>query len=198
MALSNAYKTGPAFKNSFNVDSTGLTQGDAQDDPAIRLSLAAGIIADDVVGSLWGGLALNAAIPQAKNNALGAVIRPATATNANSFCVFNQANHGVISPSSGVPQYMATNGIHFYRIGSGARIPLPISPQVAALADGSTAVDEHTFSWDPVNKRIDIAASDGMAIKLLLVSMTGNMAAEEDSATKNVNWTDAPLGLFQI
>jgi hypothetical protein len=198
MSLSNPYKTGPAFKNSFNVDSTGLTQGDAQDDPAIRLLLTAGIIADDVVGSLWGGLALNASIPQSKNNALGAVIRPATATNCNSFCVFNQANHGVITPNNGVPVYQATNGIHYYRIGSGARIPLPISPEVAALADGTTAIDGHTFAWDPATKRIDVATSGGMAIKLLSVSMSGNMAADEDSTTKNVNWIDAPLGLFQI
>ncbi|VEI69510.1 Uncharacterised protein [Serratia fonticola] len=53
MALENAFKTGPAFKNSFNVESFGLVQGDAQDDPAVRLLLAAGVLADDVVGSMW-------------------------------------------------------------------------------------------------------------------------------------------------
>lgn len=198
MAMGNPFKTGPSFKNSFNIESDGLTQGDAQDDPAIRLTLAAGVVSDAVDGSLWGGMGIIAMIPPSDKKMLGSVIIEATQENCNGFCVFNQAHHGVITPNSGVPQYMAGNGIHFYRLGCGARIPLPVSAAVAALANSNKMETETKFAWDPDKSWIDVAATDGMSIRLLYVSPSGNMAAKQDPTTKDVNWDDAPLGLFLI
>lgn len=197
MALENAYRTGPAFKNSFNVESFGLVQGDAQDDPAVRLLLAAGVLADDVVGSMWGGQGIVEYVPKSAEATLGAVIRQATATLCNGFMVFNQANHGVVTPNNGVPQFMAGNGVHYYRLGTGARIPLPISAAVAALANGTTATTNTQFKWDPVAQVIDVTASNGIAIRLLKVSPKGNMVAVKD-ANGDVNWADKPIGLFSI
>lgn len=198
MALENAFKTGPAFKNSFNVESFGLVQGDAQDDPAVRLLLAAGVLADDVVGSMWGGMGIIESVPKSSEAMLGAVIRQATATSCNGFMVMNQANHGVVTPNNGVPQFMAGNGVHYYRLGTGARIPLPISAAVAALANGTTSTTSTQFKWDPAAQVIDVATTGGISIRLLKVSPAGNMAAVQDATTKDVNWEDKPMGLFSI
>ena len=198
MALENAYRTGPGFKNSFNVESSGLVQGDAQDDPAVRMLLAAGVLADDVVGSMWGGMGIVESIPKSDEATLGAVIRQATGTACNGFMVFNQANHGVVTPNNGVPQFMAGNGVHYYRLGTGARIPLPISAAVAALANGTTSTTSTQFKWDPAAQVIDVATADGISIRLLKVSPAGNMAAVQDATTKDVNWEDKPMGLFSI
>lgn len=198
MALENAYKTGPGFKNGFNVESFGLVQGDAQDDPAIRLLLAAGVLADDVVGSMWGGMGIIEYTPKSSQAMLGAVIRQATAESCNGFMVFNQANHGITTPNNSVPQFMAGNSVHYYRLGSGARIPLPISATVASMANGNTASNRFFFHWDPVAQVIDTSAADtSMSIRLLRVSPSGNMVAVKDT-NGDVNWADKPLGLFSI
>lgn len=197
MALENAYKTGPGFKNSFNVESAGLVQGDAQDDPAIRLLLAAGVLADDVAGSMWGGMGIIESVPKSDEATLGAVIRQATVADCNGFMVFNQANHGVVTPNNGVPQFMAGNGVHYYRLGTGARIPLQISAAVAALANGTTSTTQTKFTWDAKKGVIDIGGEDGMNLRLLKVSPGGNMAAVKNEAG-DVNWEDRPIGLFSI
>lgn len=209
MAMDNPYQTGPAFRHSFNVDASGLTQGDAQDDPAIRLTLCAGVVADDVKGTLWGGMGIIESTPKSEKRALGSVIKPAAGAQCTGFSVFNQALHGVVTPNNGVPQFMAGNGIHFYRLGSGARIPLPVSAAVAALADGKKAVNANKFIWDAAQNCIDIAkagtgaekpatAPEGMSLRLLYISPTGNLVAKQDATSKDVNWDDAPLGLFEI
>ncbi|MFP1463125.1 hypothetical protein ACLB1E_23575 [Escherichia coli] len=41
------------------------------------------------------------------------------------FTVFNQAFHGITTPDNPVPLYLAGGFVHYYRVGSGARIPLP-------------------------------------------------------------------------
>ncbi|MOA36023.1 hypothetical protein D3C78_1575210 [compost metagenome] len=93
---------------------------------------------------------------------------------------------------------MAGNGVHYYRLGTGARIPLPISAAVAALANGTTSTTSTQFKWDPAAQVIDVATADGISIRLLKVSPSGNMAAVQDATTKDVNWEDKPIGLFSI
>ncbi|VFS51424.1 hypothetical protein [Budvicia aquatica] len=89
--------------------------------------------------------------------------------------------------------------MHYYRLGSGARIPLQISAAVAALATDTVAMDANKFAWDPTNNWIDIDNTNGMPLKLLAVSTTGNLAAVQDPTTKSVNWdTTKPVGLFLI
>ncbi|WP_337049966.1 hypothetical protein [Serratia fonticola] len=191
------YKT-TNMQGGFNTESTGFTQGDAQDDPAVRLQLSAGTLNPFATAPIWAGRGIIEIIT--KNNQTGAVIVPATATSCDGFCVSNQAFHGLITPNSQVPQFSPGSSVHYFRLGSNARIPLPISADVELLADGNTSNASKKFVWDPVNYCVDVSANaTGMAIRLLMVSNVNNLAAKYDASSDSVNWvSDRSLGLFLI
>lgn len=195
------WKTQGGFQNSFNVESDGLTQGDAQDDPAVRLQLATGHIDTNFKGSMWGGYGIIEKIPGITTTSTGSIISPATATQINGFTVFNQAYHGVITASSSVPQYTSPGTIHYYRFGSLARIPLPITAAIAGLIN--FPVDEDDFVWD-INKFIIDVASSGstgpkVPIKLLKIVGANNNLTVKKNADGTLVWdTTMPIGLFMI
>ncbi|WP_237929969.1 hypothetical protein [Buttiauxella sp. S19-1] len=197
------FKTQGAFSGLFNVESRGLTQGDAQDDPAIRMQLCSGTLTDDLDAPVWGGLGVVECISTVETNVSGSTIKKATASVCNAFSVFNQAYHGITTASNPVPLYLAGSSIHYYRVGSGARIPLPISANVAALATGNDPVGADGFVWDLVNNCVDVYSSSSSAnpkvnISLLMVSQQGNLTVKKDT-DGNVVWeNDKPCGLFLI
>jgi hypothetical protein len=197
------FKTQGAFTNSFNLESRGLTQGDAQDDPAVRLQLCSGQIDSEQESFLWGGVGVMECVATTETNVAGSLVKEATATVCNAFTVFNQAFHGVTTASNSVPLYVAGGSVHYYRIGSNARIPLPISAEVAALATGSDAVGADGFVWDMENNIIDVysSATSGnpkVNIKLLMVSQQGNLTVKKETDGNMVWATDKPCGLFLI
>ncbi|MGT3245179.1 hypothetical protein ACVSUJ_22105 [Yersinia enterocolitica] len=102
-----------------------------------------------------------------------------------------------------MPLYLAGGSVHYYRIGSGARIPLPISAAVAALADGANAVGAGDFVWDMTNNVVDVSTGSGggnpkINIKLLMVSVGGNLTVKKED-NGNVVWEySKPCGLFLI
>lgn len=138
----------------FNVQSRGMIQGVAMDDPAVRNQLAGGYVAANAV--IWGGMAINEKVPgTTPDPSLGpAIIAAASATGANAFTgfsVFNQAHHMANSPQSPVPlagQYMSVN---FYRFGSLARIPVKCHPSLITL-EGDIITTQ--VSWDFVNQQL--------------------------------------------
>lgn len=152
------FRTQGSFKNGFNVESRGLVQGDAQADPAVRLQLCTGWLPNDLDGAVYGGLPIVENISTPEMNVAGCTIRPAT-SRADGICVFNQAYHGIITAGNNVPQYMAGGTIHYYRFGSLARIPLPISEAVRNLATSGTNDTTQNFVWDPTNMVVDLAAN---------------------------------------
>lgn len=203
----NPFATGAPFLNSYRTESTGFIQGDAQDDPVVKMSLAAGVVASSVTVPLWPGMGIAEHIPTSAANLTGPLVTEATATDLTGFTVVNQAHHGVISSEENVPQYPAGAGVHFYRTGSGARIPLPVSSAVAALANGTTVNNATAFIWDATNRCVDVVPApekegdvvpSGVVMRLLAVSPAGNMVAKRDATTGNVTWTDSPVGLFLI
>lgn len=198
------FKTQGAFAGLFNVESRGLTQGDAQDDPAIRLQLCSGSLDKGVASPVWGGVGVVECIAKSTEDVAGSAIKIATASACNAFTVFNQAHHGITTAGNPVPLYLADGSVHYYRIGSGARIPLPVSAAVAALANsGSEPVGSDGFVWDLTNNVVDVysSASSGnpkVNIKLLMVSQDGNLTVKKESSG-NVVWEDdKPCGLFLI
>ncbi|WP_455872153.1 hypothetical protein [Serratia proteamaculans] len=197
------FKTQGTFTGLFNVESRGLTQGDAQDDPAVRLQLCSGSLPDDLDAPVWGGIGAIECISNVADNVAGSTIKKASASVCNAFTVFNQAHHGITTAGNPVPLYLAGGSVHYYRIGSQARIPLPISAAVAALANGTDPVGADGFVWDMTNNLVDVysSATSGnpkVDIKLLMVSQQGNLTVKK-AASGNVVWeNDKPCGLFLI
>lgn len=137
---------------SFNITSEGYIQGVALDDPASRNYLSGGVLADTETLPMWGGLPIIENVPgvvPGPNAALGGLItRSAAISTWTGFSVFNQAHHMVNSPQSPVPLALSRMGVHFYRIGSNARIPVACSPSLVN-ADGNPISSQ--VSWDFVN-----------------------------------------------
>jgi hypothetical protein len=198
------FKTQGAFSGLFNVESRGLTQGDAQDDPAVRLQLCSGSLDESLDAPVWGGIGVMECISNSTENVAGSAIKKASASVCNAFTVFNQAHHGITTAGNPVPLFLAGGSVHYYRLGSMARIPLPISAAVAALANsGSEPVGSDGFVWDMTNNVIDVYSSGSSGnpkvnIKLLMVSQQGNLTVKKE-AGGNVVWeNDKPCGLFLI
>ena len=200
----------------FNVNSTGFTQGDAQDDPAVKFQLASGVLSVDATVPLWGGVPIAEIIPVAQTgyygdvqpgtDTLGGTVIQATASVApTGISVFNQAFGGITTPQSTAPLYSPGMSVNFYRFGSLARIPLPCDASVVALA-GSSIVE--TVYWDVTNRRLTTTSTSNFVVpcKILRISTSGNKIVSYNSGTGNANWSNtivggssnAPVALVQI
>ncbi|HEO9044224.1 TPA: hypothetical protein QIF36_002391 [Enterobacter kobei] len=194
----NPYRT-YGVDPGFTVETEGFVQGDALPDPAVEQQLCSGELDGGVTSPVYPGVGLIERIT--KGGDQGSILTSVTAgslAQCNAFAVSNRAYHMILSPGNSVPQYMAGGSVHYYRLGSNARIPLPVSPQVALL---SGPVGAQSLCWDPVAMRIDIAAdpNDAIRIRLLEVSDSGSMTVVYNPANKSLSWnTQNPIGIFQI
>lgn len=144
---------------SFRTLSDGFIQGIAEDDPATRWSLATGVLLGTETLPMWGGVAISEFISPplsatTHDTVLGNDIGRATAiANLTGFSVFDQAHNMINTPQSPVPLALANMTVSFYRLGSGARIPVKCNPGLISLRtgliQGSTLV-----SWDYVNQEL--------------------------------------------
>lgn len=189
----------------FNVNSTGFTQGDALDDPAVKFALVGGVLSTAATLPLWGGVPIAETIPTAQQgfyagdtqpgtDTLGSTLIQATAATApTGIAVYNQAFGGITTPQSTAPLFSPGMSVNFYRFGSGARIPLPCDSSVVALA-GSSIVE--TVYWDVVNYRLTTTATSNFAVpcKILRISTTGNKIVSYSSGTGNANWSNTIVG----
>lgn len=137
---------------SFSVQSDGLYQGVASDDPAARFALSAGVLSNAEVLPMWGGVGIYENIPTNGTNALGTTVGRATGiANLNGFSVFNQAHNGVATAQSPVPTYAGNMSVSFYRFGSGIRLGVKASAALSSL-DGATT--KPVVAWDFTNQQL--------------------------------------------
>lgn len=145
---------------TFRKLSDGFIQGIAMDDPAIRNALAGGVLSSDETLPMWGGVGISeliAALPTSSNHVeeLGNNIRRATglasALALTGFSVFDQNHSALITPQSTVPLVLANMTLNFYRLGSGARIPVKMAPQLISARGGLIT---QQVSWDFVGQQL--------------------------------------------
>ncbi|MEH5972651.1 hypothetical protein PO654_16555 [Phytobacter diazotrophicus] len=148
---------------SFGVQSDGLIQGVALDDPANRFNLASGTVASTETTPMWGGLPVAELLPGTASSPKGSTIRRAVSVSElEGFTVFNQAHNGLTTPQSPVPQYASGMSASYYRIGSNMRVPLKASDEVVALGTAGASV-KTPLAWDFANNQITTAAVAGYA-----------------------------------
>jgi hypothetical protein len=150
-------------QGTFNVSSQGHIQGTAMNDPAVRNSLAGGVLSPNETLPMWGGVAISETTTpistsvSAPSSSLGGYITRATtitATAANGltgFSVFDQNSAGITSPQSPVPLSGSGQLVNFYRLGSGARIAVPCDPALVSL-EGN--IISQQVSWDFSGERL--------------------------------------------
>ena len=156
---SNPYLTTNA-PNTFNVQSEGYIQGTALNDPAIRNALAGGYLDSAETLPMWGGVGvseyLGGLAGQPIHNLGNKIGRASTITvgaagQLTGFSVFDQNHAAIITPQSEVPLSVSGMQVNFYRIGSGARIPVAIDPALVSLEGGIVTAG---VSWDFALQRL--------------------------------------------
>jgi hypothetical protein len=153
---------------SFNISSTGYIQGTMLDDPAIRNTLAGGVLASSETLPMWGGVGIYELTPTTvlggTQGVMGGNVGRATtltatsATGLTGFSVLNQAHHMITTPQSPVPVSLAGMSVHFARLGSGARVAVAIDPSLVSL-EGN--IINQQVSWDFTNQRLQPYVASG-------------------------------------
>jgi hypothetical protein len=143
---------------SFNVSASGLVQGTAYPDPAIRYSLAGGILLAAETIPMWGGVGIYETVPNpmavlgARDNLGPQVGRANSLTGSKAltaFSVFDQAYGMLNSPQSPVPLAASGGQVMYYRLGSKARIAVACDAALVSLQGG---IINAQVSWDFTNQ----------------------------------------------
>jgi hypothetical protein len=185
----------------FNIESDGLVVGTAFPDPAARFALSGGWLATSETLPMFGGLAISEAIPQERppvtrvDTSLGGIITRATvntsagaAGSITGFSVFDQNYAAVNTPQSTVPTVGSGGLVNFYRLGSGARIALPIDPALVAGIENGTTPITGQVTWDLANLRIAAFATNALPVKILAVKSTNCMVPSYSAGTGFTTW----------
>jgi len=186
-------------KGLFSTNSNGYTQGDAQDDPAVKFALCGGVVDAAATDPLFGGLPILETIP-AGDSVLGSTISASTDADApTGFSVFNQAFAGLTTPQSPCPAFLAGMSVNYYRLGSGARIPVALDPASITLEGELVST---TVYWDFTNNVLTTSqpgTQDPLPVKVLRVSTVNNKTVSYDAITGYATWvTDGVVALIQI
>src|SRR5208282_2657547 len=146
---------------SFNITDDGFIQGTALDAPAVRYQLSGGILANSETLPMWGGVGISTAVPGVSGQpaaSLGPQITRATnistvgaASSLTGFSVFDQDHAMLTTPQSPVPLVGSYGAVHFYRLGSRARIAVAIDPALVSLEGG---IETAQVSWDFTLQRL--------------------------------------------
>jgi hypothetical protein len=173
----------------FNAQSSGWIVGEALDDPAYRYALRGGVLGPAETLPMWGGLAVSVAVPPAipasDATSLGGIVTRAAAVAGHvGFSVFNQDHAMVSSPQSPVP--LASNGmrVHYYLLGSRARIAVPISAALLGAAAG--ALYNQPCAWDYTNQQLIVGT--GLPVEILAVAASGCMVPVYTPGTGFCTW----------
>lgn len=134
------------------------------------------------------------------DNVLGSTIANADASSApTAFVVFNQAFAGLTTPQSNAPAFLPGMSVNYYRLGSGARIPVALDPASITLEGdlvSTTVYWNYTDNWLTTTQPGTQAA---VPVKVLRVSTANNKTVSYSSVTGYANWaTDGIVALIQI
>ncbi|MDE2102507.1 MAG: hypothetical protein KGL39_34995 [Patescibacteria group bacterium] len=181
---------------TFNVSSSGFIAGTAYPDPASRNYLSGGVLASTETLPMWGGVGVseNMVTPGSltlPERALGSsIIRATTLTAAAAgqlvgFSVFDQAHAWINTPQSPVPQTGSGGLVNYYRLGSLARIALPISTALSSLEGGVVTAQ---VSWEFVNQMI-VPYTDGYSAATITGAVWASTSGGQTTYTVGTDLT---------
>lgn len=188
--------TSPA--GTFTATTQGYIQGDfANDDPAIRLSLASGVVASTVTQPVWGGMAISESLTATGEGSLGNSLALATTVaNTTGFSVFTQGYNMVQVPGNSVQVSTSGMTIPFFRTGSKAQIKVKCSS--ALLTAVESGLINQQVEWDYTNQQL-IPYASGTALPVQVLSASANsQVVSYDSGTGAVSWAAGNVAVILI
>ena len=185
---------------TFSAQSDGMIQGTFMDDPAVRNFLVGGIVGTSETNPMYGGIAIQEAVPNPtnQNDALGGVItRAAGYPNVTGFTVFTQAHAMVVQPGSTVPLAGSGMQVNLFRMGSGARIVVGCSAALAAALEGN-AINQQV-SWDFVNQVLIAFNTTALPVKVINVNVGNSKTVITTGLPNAATWNPSgSTALIQI
>lgn len=178
---------------SFNVQSDGLIQGQAMDDPSTRFRLRSGLLADGETIPMWGGVGIYELVPGPGSS--GGTARPSptlgglvgranilagpASKQLTGFSVFDQAHNMINTPQSPVPLAGSRMSVNFYPLGSLARVAVKCDP---TLVDLEGTIITSNVSWDFVNQLLVPYAAAYTAKAISAITWAANVASVVSAA----------------
>jgi hypothetical protein len=196
--------------NTFLLQTQGLVQGAAYDDPSARMELAGGVLASTETVVMWGGVPLTELINVPSQAGAGAdglgpsVKRATTQANTTGWSVYNQAMSMVITPGATAPVSGVGNYVGFFRYGSNIRIAVQLDPAlVAALVASDVAINAESLYWDVTNYRVTLVTTGGnwalpTATRLLSVNTNSKVITTGTAGVAPWSWTSGDAGIILI
>jgi len=195
---------------TFYVQSDGFIQGMLRNDPVSRYNLAQGILGPNELLPIWGGVAIQEAIPggasqwpNANSDSLGSIITRATsAANISGFAVFDQSFAAPITPFSNVPLIGSGQSVMYIRPGDSQQLAVAIDPVFAASLVGGTVNQQVT--WDLNAQRLAPYNASSGTISITSITPTFVAAANGQPAYWNMvvvtaaNSTNVPSGVGDV
>lgn len=187
----------------FVVQTDGYVQGVAMADPAIRNELVAGVVDVSETVNMFGGIAVQEFARNQNEDFAGTGSRLKRASSVATFTgltVFDQANNGIITPSANVPAYLPGMNINFYRLGSGAQIPVKTTAAVFNAVTAGAAVNAQ-YSWDYVNNQlIPYDSVAAVPVKVIAVRNSQVKTVGQDVSGNPTNFVNSGnyVALIQI
>ena len=195
---------------TFYAKSDGFIQGMLRNDPVSRYNLAQGILGPNETFPIWGGVAIQEAIPggasqwpNANSDSLGSIITRATsAANISGFAVFDQSFAAPITPFSNVPLIGSGQSVNYIRFGDSQQIAVAIDPAFAATLIGGTSSQQVT--WDLNAQRLAPYEASGGTISITSITPTfvaaqsGVPAYWSFAVVTALNITGLPAGVGDV
>lgn len=189
------------------VNSTqGRYSGDFVDDPSSYQYLSGGIIAASVTQPIWGGMAITQTVPTTGNSqGLGPTISLATAATGangfNGFSVFTKNGAAILTAGvNNVPQLTAGMTVNFFRVGSNARINVPIQASLVSSLEGGNM--QQALYWDPALQQLTASGTSGAfqlpsTVKINFIDTNGKVPSY-NSGTGALTWVSGAVAEIQI
>jgi len=193
-------------QDSFILQTQGLVQGCAYDDPSTRMELANGTLNSNETLPMWGGVPIEELINVMGVNSegLGPSLKRATSqATITGWTVYNQASSMVIVPGNSAPVAGVGNGLLFYRYGTQARIAVQCDPAlVAALVSADGSIVSQALYWDVAAYRITLTTTGGNfalpTTQKLLGVQTNSKIISYNSGTGAVTWTTGDAAILLL
>lgn len=183
--------------SSFLLQTQGYYAGVMLDDPVAQQWIATGVIAQNqTTQAFWAGLPItekNSGDSTTQPNYGSSISLPGTATAITGFIIANQGYNGIITSANNVPMYNAGMSVSLVRLGSNARIVVPVdSAAVSSFLNGAI---NQTVDWDFTTNAITNSGTNVLACKLLELN-TNSMIVNYVSGY--ANWTAGTVAVIQI
>ena len=188
--MAGIYQT-TVSSNSFLLNSDGFVAGTLYGKNFDRYTIEGGVVISSATTPIWGGQPLTntVATPSTRGSSgEGEILTLAATSGANiqSWCVFDQASAGVITPYSNVPLYYANQSANFVRVGSGAMLVLPVNPSAVATIAGGLA--NAAIYWDFTNNRVDTSGTGALGYSIVGLNQNSKTVTYAAGPPITANW----------